>query len=134
LLPAIVLLVGRVQERFGLAIDLRHQGLNDRFTPAVEIAAYRIVQESLTNVARHASTDAALVQILVDDKTMTVFIQDHGGGFDSGALTRSGGLSGMRERVELLNGVFAVESAPGSGTTITAEFPLPGPGKARRRS
>lgn len=134
LLPAIVLLVGRVQERFGLTIDLRHQGLNDRFTPAVEIAAYRIVQESLTNVARHASTDAALVQILVDDKTMTVFIQDQGGGFDFEALTRSGGLSGMRERVELLNGVFAVESAPGSGTTITAEFPLPGPGKARRRS
>jgi signal transduction histidine kinase len=92
----------------------------------VETAIYRIVQEALTNVARHAEVQQVTVQMLVDS-SVTVLIEDGGRGFDVAealAAHASAGLSGMRERVELLGGQFTLESRSGKGTRVIAEIPL----------
>ncbi len=98
-----------------------------RFPSEIETAAYRIVQEALTNIARHAHVPEATVSVWTDHTTLYVQIQDHGIGFDPEAVQASrpcSGLAGMRERVALLNGCFTLESAPGAGTQLTAELPL----------
>ena len=100
--------------------------MEERQPPPVETAVYRIVQEALTNVARHAGVRQVTVQVL-SDGNVTALIEDVGRGFDVGeALARhtSTGLSGMRERVELLGGQIMIESSPGSGTRIMADIPF----------
>jgi signal transduction histidine kinase len=87
---------------------------------------YRIVQEALTNVARHAGVKQATVQVLVDGLVI-ILIEDTGRGFDVEEVLRTHtttGLSGMRERVELLGGQFTIESRPGEGTRVLAEIPV----------
>lgn len=123
LLPALQGLIERVQTQTGIVVDLRHQGIARRFPPKVEIAAYRVVQEALTNVARHAGVDRATINVLGDD-TLLLVIGDEGRGFDPATTPTPSGLRGLRERVELLDGAVAIDAAPGVGVRITAEFPL----------
>ena len=87
---------------------------------------YRIVQETLTNVARHARTDKVAVEIHVGEDLLRVRIKDEGIGFDPHSLPaeRSGGLTGMRERATMLGGDLTLDSVPGTGTLLTAELPL----------
>jgi PAS domain S-box-containing protein len=124
LLPALLWHVERYQTRTGIMVDLRHEGLQTRFPAAMEIAAFRIIQEALTNVARHAAADAVSVQLFADAEAMTIAIRDAGRGFDPKVTASTGGLSGIRERVELLSGSMEIESTPGDGTTLTVEMPL----------
>jgi PAS domain S-box-containing protein len=128
LLPALRWHFENYTTQSGVRVAFKHVGLEDRrFDPEIEAAAYRIVQESLTNVARHAGVDEVTVRLWADRSILGVQIQDRGPGFDVDsilALSVSSGLAGMYERVELLEGALAIESALGSGTTITAEFPL----------
>ncbi|HEU4976165.1 MAG TPA: GAF domain-containing sensor histidine kinase [Baekduia sp.] len=100
---------------------------DDRLAPEVEIAAYRIVQEALTNARKHGGAHRAVVEIEETSSTLRVSVRDDGGGFDPDAGTAGFGLLGMRERAELLRGRLRVESQPGGGATITATLP------ARRR-
>src|SRR4029077_2171982 len=90
-----------------------------------ETALYRIVQEALTNIVKHA--EASSVSIVVADMGTSVrtVVEDNGKGFDE-ARVREGalGLVGMRERLGLLGGRLEVESSPGAGTTVVAEFPV----------
>jgi signal transduction histidine kinase len=130
LLPALLTHVEHYQARTGLRIDLQHQGLDRRFAPQVEIAAYRVVQEALTNVVRHAEATDARVQLLADGQTLSLAIRDNGQGFELSRSASTGGLDGMRERVELLGGALTVEAMPGVGTLITAELPLDATGTA----
>jgi signal transduction histidine kinase len=101
-------------------------------TNAQRIAAYRVVQEALSNASRHAGTREQWVSLVVDDEDCVVTIRDDGKGFDTAAPVRTAdrrprlGLQGMRERIELLGGEFAVKSSPGQGTTVTARIPLMG--------
>lgn len=123
LLSASRALIERYQRHTGFAVDLRHAGVDGRFPPPVEIAVYRIVQEALTNIARHAGVDRAEVRLFADDAMLTVSIRDEGRGFDLAAPGGSG-LGGMRERAELLGGTLTVDNEPGVGVTITAELPF----------
>jgi signal transduction histidine kinase/PAS domain-containing protein len=123
LLPALKWLIQRVQTQTGIAVDLRHQGIERRFPPEVEIAAYRVVQEALTNVVRHADVDRATISLLCDG-TLLIVIRDEGRGFDPAVTLAPSGLRGLRERVELLGGTVAIDAALGAGVRITAEFPL----------
>jgi signal transduction histidine kinase len=127
LLPALISLFERFTDQMRVRINFKHQGIESRFAPDVETTAYRIIQESLTNVARHAGTAEATVRVWTTSDMLGLQIEDRGLGFDPEvtlAAPRSIGLAGMRERVELLNGRLTIEARPGHGTLITAELPL----------
>lgn len=127
LFPALRWLIDRYQTQAGVAIAFEADELPGRLPPEVETAAYRIVQEALTNVARHARVKEASVGIWLDENLLHLQVEDRGAGFDvSAAHSRaaSSGLSGMQERAVLLGGRLAVESRPGTGTRVTAELPI----------
>lgn len=112
-------------DRTGVEVDSRLELPEDGLPPAVEVTCYRVVQEALTNVARHADAKHVRVRLRVDDDHARVEIVDDGRGFESQAQRSSvRGLRGMRERVELLGGSLEVGSAPGEGTRISAVIPL----------
>lgn len=126
LLPALLWHVERYQKRTGITVDLRQEGVDRRFTAPVEIAAYRIVQEALTNVARHAGVDHVQVQLFADATMLTVAIRENGLGFNPESPA-PGGLSGMRERAALTGGTLTIDTAPGQGVVVTAELPINDP-------
>jgi signal transduction histidine kinase len=127
LLPTLLWHFERFTAQTKVKVVFRHTGLNSRFPKEVETAVYRIVQEALTNVARHAKVDEVTVRLWSDRDMFGVQVEDFGNGFDMQAVTdtaNSSGLKGMRERVDLLSGQFTVETLLGSGTKLTAEFPI----------
>ncbi len=99
-------------------------GLLARHTPELETAIYRIVQEALTNATKHGHAKRAVVEIHEHGDTVQIEVRDDGCGFDTSADTSGFGLLGMRERVELLEGTFSVESSPGAGATLRASLPV----------
>ncbi len=125
LLPALRWLFERFFRQTNVTVEFEQVGLERRFSPDVETATYRIVQEALTNVARYASVDAVRVQASAIHGRLSVVIEDRGAGFDAEAELMSAstsGLSGMRERAVFLGGRLSIESQPGVGTRIRAEF------------
>jgi PAS domain S-box-containing protein len=127
LLPTLLWHCDRYTLQTNIEVNFKHAGMDRRFPPHVETAAYRIVQESLTNVARHAAVEKATVRLWATQDMLGVQIEDHGSGFDPNASLAGGashGLEGMRERAFLLGGHLMVESAPGAGTRVTVEFPM----------
>jgi signal transduction histidine kinase len=96
-----------------------------RFDPHVESAIYRLVQEALSNAAKHADATRVSVRVTVRDAKVEVVVRDDGRGFDTDASTAGFGLLGMRERVALVGGTLAVTSRPGEGTEIQVVLPLP---------
>jgi signal transduction histidine kinase len=131
LLPAWLWLFERFSKQTNVEIEFRHSGLNRRFQHEVETAAYRIVQEALTNVARHAGVSTARVHVSADHRLLSVIIADHGKGFDADAVLAAGatsGFSGMRERAVFAGGRLSVESGAGTGTQVRAEFKFTGTG------
>ena len=127
LLPALRWYVRRYMERTGVTVALKHRGLEGRFRPEVEIAAYRIIQEALTNVARHAGVGEVTVRAWATGALLAIQVEDAGRGFDTAAALgayESSGLPGLQERGRLLGGSVVIDSAPGAGTRILAELPL----------
>ncbi len=128
LLPAILWHFSRYTDRTNINIDFKHAGLgNVRFNPDVEIAIYRIIQEALTNVARYAHVEDVTVRAIVEDDVLRVDIQDYGTGFDVQKATNSKtstGLTGMQERIHVLDGEFVIRSTLGMGTHITVRLTL----------
>jgi signal transduction histidine kinase len=119
----------RLTESFGeqTEIDVRFEsGLGDERLPAdVETALYRIVQESLTNVVKHAHARVVSIVLARKPDAVALVIEDDGRGFDPADIREGGfGLEGIRERVGLLEGKLQVESREGAGTTIVAEVRL----------
>ncbi|MBI2954878.1 MAG: GAF domain-containing protein [Chloroflexi bacterium] len=116
------------------AEDIRVQvstaGLRDRLPARLETELYRILQEAITNIAKHAHARNASIQLRRADGRLSASVEDDGRGFqldEVGPVGQGGsglGLLGMRERVELLGGTFTVHSSPGSGTRLTIEVPL----------
>lgn len=128
LLPALLWLIDRYTEQTNVQVSFHHVRLDDRrFVTEIETAAYRIVQEALTNVARHARTDQVSVQVRVAESVLQVEVCDQGRGFDPAPVLAAGyaaGLSGLRERAELLSGHLVIESAPGQGTRVAVDLPI----------
>jgi signal transduction histidine kinase len=121
-------LVSEWQARYKTPVDLLLQCGPQRMPAEIETAIYRIVQEALTNIARHASAQS--VSVLVEERNshLLAVVEDDGQGFDSDGKTgdRQLGLVGMRERAELLDGKLTIESSPESGTSIYVEIPFKG--------
>jgi signal transduction histidine kinase len=122
----------------GWQIEYEQNLGNVRLSPTAETALFRVTQEALTNVRRHAHTTRAHVSLERQDKTVRLRVRDHGQGFQLPELeSESGpgervGLSSMRERVALLGGNFEVRSQSGTGTSITVEIPLTERGELRK--
>lgn len=118
----------RFGERYRIAIQFLHDQTTDRLAPEIEVAAYRIVQEALMNVAKHAHARSCRVYLQRLTQTILITIEDDGRGFDIAEFERAGtrrglGLIGIRERASQVGGTALIESAAGTGTRITVELP-----------
>ena len=123
--PALRRLGQAVQEGRGLNIQVESRLGAERLPADVETALYRIVQEALTNVVKHADATHVSVVVTRKQESVVAMIEDDGDGFDPARISADRfGLLGMRERVQLLDGSLVVEAAPGSGTTLIIELPL----------
>ena len=119
--------IERYSKQTGIRVQLTEDGLVEkRFPSDIEITVFRIIQEALTNIARHARTQEACVDVHVNGEDIYFTIQDQGQGFDPESVEaeyESTGLGGMRERVNLIGGQFEIRSAPGIGTLINVRIP-----------
>jgi len=125
LLPTLLWHIENYTAQTKVKVNFKHHGLEKRrFTPQVETAAYRVVQEALTNVARHAEIHEATVRLWTDSDKLSIQVEDLGKGFDPDIVTKrdTSGLAGMRERTTLLGGQLKIESRPGGGTRLIAEL------------
>jgi two-component system sensor histidine kinase UhpB len=115
--------------RSGVRIEL-HGGDVSGLPPEVEIVAFRVVQEAVTNVVRHAAAKKAVVTVERRDGCLRLTVEDDGRGFDVAASMevsatgRALGLLGMQERVLMLEGQLAIDSEPGAGTIVRATLPM----------
>ena len=135
LLPTLQWLVQRVRAITGVTVRFTHSGLGPRFPQSVETAAFRIAQEALTNVAKHAQVGDAELDVSLTDGRLAVSVRDRGVGFEpsgEGTAGATQGLRGMRERARLLGGRFLVRSLRRGGTHILAELPVGEPGEESR--
>lgn len=117
----------RYTQQTGIHVDFRRTALPDRLPPLLETAIFRIAQEALTNVARHARVGEVTARLWVNPERVGLQVEDQGAGMDAAAALaarNSTGLSGMKERAELLGGDFTLDSKPGQGTRLTVELPL----------
>jgi PAS domain S-box-containing protein len=150
-LPSALLWYAEEQaRRAGFTTELAVEQLPARLSPELEIACFRIAQEAITNVVRHARAAHVAVQLRRTDNKLTLVVSDDGAGFDLRALDsgptaeveggsgktaearslnriKTLGLAGMNERVSLVGGSVSIRSAPGAGTTVRATFPIDGP-------
>ena len=124
LVSALERLASSFQTQTGIAVDLEAQIGTGRLPNEVETALYRIVQEGLTNMAKHADPTRASVLVTPKNGSVLLVLEDDGRGFDPTRKNGGLGLEGMRERVELLEGRMTIESRDGAGTTLVVEVPV----------
>jgi len=128
LLHALLWHFERYTAQTGIGVVFNHTGIEARrLESKIETAAYRVIQEALTNVARHADINQVKVNVTADAENLSVQVIDHGKGFLPGAALTSGsssGLTGMRERAQLLGGTLTIDAAPDSGAKLTALLPI----------
>jgi signal transduction histidine kinase len=129
LIVALESLVSDFRRRHQIAVEFRHSGDDRRLLAETERAAYRIVQETLTNIARHAKATRGLVHIDVKPSSLTIAIEDDGVGFDVADVERPGkrrgfGLLSIRERVAGLGGTVDIDSAAGRGSRLHVALPI----------
>ena len=125
LVPALERLVEMFSESSGIAAELEAQLGGKRLPNDVETTIYRIVQEAMTNVVKHAGATNVSILLVRRGSVVTVVVEDNGSGFDVATVRDDSlGLEGMRERAELHEGRLTVETSPGAGTTLRIEVPL----------
>jgi two-component system sensor histidine kinase UhpB len=118
--------------RLGLPVHFEAEGFDQRLSAQIELALYRVVQEAMTNVARHASAREVWVVLRHAGDEVSASVRDDGAGFEPEEVMKSKeaglGLFGMRERMSLVGGDLTIQSAPGSGTSVLARVRLEGAG------
>jgi signal transduction histidine kinase len=130
LVPTLRWYVNRYAQRLKLEVEFEAVDLEERLTAEMETVLYRVVQEALTNVARHAQANRVHIHLEHKEFKVHAFVEDDGQGFDlqevagREALERGAGLLGIRERVASLGGRFSLWSRPGQGTRLTIEIPI----------
>jgi signal transduction histidine kinase len=109
-------------------VHLKAAGLKNQLPAEVETAVFRVVQEAITNIARHAQANEASISLVHKEGKLFVRVEDNGVGFDPTTVMNNGqtgwGLRGMQERINLLGGKFYIGSKAGNGTLLLAEVPL----------
>ena len=133
LVPTLLWHFEHYRAQTGIEVQFHHRGVVARLPAETEITAFRLIQEALTNVARHAGVRDVTVELWSEEHRLRLRVEDQGRGFDPAALAGpSIGLTGMRERAALAGGVLTMESRPHGGTRVGAELPLTGEGVAAR--
>jgi two-component system sensor histidine kinase UhpB len=131
LLPALRWYIKEYQQKCAVEVEFTAHGLKQRLPAEMETALYRVIQESLTNTAKHAHARHAWVSLSEESGTIRARVRDDGQGFDAPAVLRTPwqdrglGLAGMQERVMLLDGSIKIESQPDQGTSIEVAIPVP---------
>jgi len=126
LVAALERLTESFSEQTGIAVGFESTLPPDRLAPEIETALYRIVQECLTNIVKHARAGSVSIVLGRKRDAVTAVVEDDGVGFEPAKTREEGlGLIGMRERVALVGGRLTIESRPGAGTTFVAEVPVP---------
>jgi signal transduction histidine kinase len=120
----------QISKATGMRIDVSAEGFPETSPEEHKTCIFRIVQEALNNVCRHAKAKTVNIHVNASETGIVVMVQDDGKGF-ARDRTRGLGLIGMQERVEILGGTLIVDSGPGKGTIIGASIPLPPPLDAR---
>jgi len=120
-------------KRTGIRAQLAHERMEERLPPDVEVSVYRIVQEALTNVAKHSGATTCMVRLIRRDNALNLTIEDDGCGVEAGLaqpghVRRGLGVIGMRERAASLSGTFSIADRDEGGTRVLVSFPLPAPG------
>jgi two-component system sensor histidine kinase UhpB len=123
LLPALETHVRRFATQTGIDANLRTSGEASQLAPDQEIAVYRVAQEALANVARHADATRVEVDFETSGNALRLRVRDDGCGFDSGHRRTGLGLDGMAERARLVGGDLSIRSRPGSGTELVMRVP-----------
>ncbi len=118
----------RVAGAAGIELEMDLSVDAARLDPELETVVYRLVQEALNNVGKHAGAGAVTLRVAGGEGRVDVLVYDDGRGFDPAERHAGFGVAGMRERVELVGGELHIESGPGSGTRVTASIPLAGHG------
>jgi signal transduction histidine kinase len=118
-----------LQRQFGYGATqyvFEYAGLPPKLAPAIDSALYRMVQECVTNIVRHAAATRVVVELNggASGCELELIVRDNGCGFDAGIIHASNGLRGIRERVQLLGGSFLLESSAQCGTRIAVHLPL----------
>lgn len=138
LVPALTWYSREFQERSGIKVELQVEGLSERLSPALETLVYRVAQEALTNIFKHAKAEHVLILLSCNRDMLRIVIEDDGRGFDveatltSHPMGRAGlGIFGMRERISAFGGTFSIVSARGGGVRITIELASPSFGEAQ---
>lgn len=127
LLPALLMHFDRYTELTKVEVNFKHSGIDRRFPSEIEITAFRLIQEALTNVARHAKVNQVQVRLWGTSDDLNIQVQDNGVGFNPAEMQNQNtriGILGMEERVELCGGFLEIDSQPGNGTCLTIELPL----------
>lgn len=115
-----------------MKVQLETAGIERRLPPELETTLFRVVQEAVTNIARHAEAENVVISLDLSQSSVVIEVEDDGKGFDMAAISRTTekgrglGLMGMRERVSLFSGTLTIETSPGSGTQLRIEVPLEG--------
>lgn len=125
LVPTLKKYVEELSRKYGQVFDFKTFGKERRPPSSMEVALFRLVQESLTNVIKHAKASETQIKLEFQSERMYLVIKDDGVGFDMKQKSREGfGILGMQERIKLLDGEMAVQSAPGQGTKLLLVIPL----------
>jgi len=128
--PALQLLSEQFANRTNIKTNFQAHGISSRLDPQLEIALYRIVQETLNNVSKHSKATEVNLQVIRHTNSIRLMIEDNGKGISKKpSLSRSSGTGGMglvsmRERAASFGGKFIIDSSPQSGTMISVEIPL----------
>lgn len=130
LLPTLRSYINSYQQQIDIPVAFTIDGLRNRYATEIEITIYRLIQESLTNIARHAKAQHIAIAIREDRHRAFITLIDDGVGFETASLPKNPttdrglGLMGMRERVALVGGTIEIRSKPGDGTTLNIMIPL----------
>lgn len=127
---AISMRASRFEQVTGIRVELHLPASDVRFDSLVETTVYRIIQETLSNVAKHSGAKRVMIQLLMRDQVLAITVMDNGVGFDVKNWLKEGdtkphyGLRNVKERVQFMEGMFRIESSPGRGTEFLIEIPL----------
>ncbi len=114
------------RDKYGLKVDFVHKGNYVIKIKDMEIAIYRIIQEALNNVVKHAAASEVLIRIEIQDDSINLIVRDNGRGFDLTEKRPGGsyGIMGMNERIDLLEGNLTINTGPGKGTELVVNIPV----------